>query len=62
MTSKMIFPIDTIIEYLSTVFTLETGDLVFTGTPEGVGEVKNGDLVEAELVGYTRISHRVKAA
>ena len=58
-TKNMIFSIDKIIEYISSIFTLESGDLIFTGTPKGVAEVKDGDTVEAELVGYTIISHRV---
>ena len=58
----MIFRIDAIIEYISSLFTLEYGDLIFTGTPEGVGEVKPGDHIEAELAGFTKISHRVIAA
>lgn len=61
-TRNMIFPVDRLISELSTIFTLEPGDLIFTGTPEGVGEVVDGDTIEAELVGFTRISHHVKAA
>ncbi len=56
----MIFSPEYIISYLSFVFTLEEGDLIYTGTPEGVGEVKEGDVIEAELNGYTKISHKVK--
>ncbi len=48
-TADMIFSIDKIIEYLSTVFTLEPGDLIFTGTPEGVARVLPGDHLHAEL-------------
>ena len=48
-TADMIFPIDKVIEYLSTVFTLEPGDLIFTGTPEGVARVLPGDHLHAEL-------------
>ena len=44
----MIFDFDEIISYLSIFFTLKTGDLIFTGTPAGVGPVKVGD----ELEGY----------
>lgn len=44
----MIFSIDTIISYLSQFITLKMGDLIFTGTPAGVGPVKIGD----QLVGY----------
>ncbi|MEQ9310860.1 MAG: fumarylacetoacetate hydrolase family protein [Balneolaceae bacterium] len=46
-TSDMIFDVPTLISFLSTIFTLEKGDLIFTGTPEGVSSVKKGDLVEA---------------
>jgi 2-keto-4-pentenoate hydratase/2-oxohepta-3-ene-1,7-dioic acid hydratase in catechol pathway len=61
-TGKMIFTIDKIIEYISSIFTLEEGDLIFTGTPEGVGQVVTGDLIEAEIEGYIKISHQVIAA
>ncbi len=58
--NKMIFSVNSVIAYISTLFTLEAGDLVFTGTPEGVGTVSDGDIVRAELVGWTAISHHVK--
>jgi len=48
-TGKMIFRVPDIIAYLSSVFTLEEGDLIFTGTPEGVGPVRPGDTLEATL-------------
>ncbi len=48
-TGAMVFRIDHVIAYLSTVFTLEEGDLIFTGTPEGVGPVVPGDRMHAEL-------------
>jgi acylpyruvate hydrolase len=48
-TRHMIFPIDFVIAYLSSIFTLEPGDLIFTGTPEGVEAVAPGDVLEAEL-------------
>jgi 2-keto-4-pentenoate hydratase/2-oxohepta-3-ene-1,7-dioic acid hydratase in catechol pathway len=56
-TSNMIFKIDFIVSYLSSIFTLEPGDLIFTGTPEGVGPVRPGDVLEAELeaVGSLRV-------
>lgn len=57
--SKMIFSCEQIISYCSKIFTLERGDLIFTGTPEGVGEVKHGDRIESELVGYIKISNEV---
>jgi 2-keto-4-pentenoate hydratase/2-oxohepta-3-ene-1,7-dioic acid hydratase in catechol pathway len=46
-TDHMIFPVARLVAYLSTVFTLEPGDLVYTGTPEGVGPVRAGDRLEA---------------
>lgn len=59
-TASMIFPVEAIVSYLSTVFTLEPGDLIFTGTPEGVAAVHPGDLLEASLesVGTLRVSVR----
>jgi 5-carboxymethyl-2-hydroxymuconate isomerase len=49
-----------LIEYLSKVFTLNPGDCIFTGTPEGVGQIKKGDKLVAELVGYTKIELNVE--
>ena len=60
-TSEMIFPIDKTIEYLSSVFTLERGDLVFTGTPEGVGEVLPGDRLHAELESLVSLDVNIAA-
>lgn len=48
---KMLFPIPFIVRYLSQVFTLQEGDLIFTGTPEGVGALKTGDLARLVLPG-----------
>ena len=55
-TNQLIFGVDEMIAYLSQVFTLEPGDLIFTGTPPGVGMAKKppvwlkpGDLVEVEI-------------
>lgn len=50
-TSLMIFPIPSIIVYVSTVFSLAPGDLIYTGTPEGVGPVKAGDHLVATITG-----------
>ena len=59
-TRDMIFPVDALIAYLSGVFTLEPGDLIFTGTPEGVGPVRHGDLLTAELETLTRLEVHVR--
>ena len=47
--ADMIFPVDAVVSYLSTVFTLEPGDLIFTGTPEGVAAIAPRDRLEARL-------------
>lgn len=47
--SEMIFPIAELIKHLSKIFTLYPGDLIFTGTPEGVGPVTKGDKLEVLL-------------
>lgn len=48
-TRLMIFPVDELISYLSSIFTLQPGDLIFTGTPKGVSPVKPGDKIEATM-------------
>lgn len=48
-TAHMIFPIDVLISKLSDYFTLQPGDLIFTGTPEGVAQIKAGDSLHAVL-------------
>lgn len=49
--SNMLYPVDELIAYLSTVFTLQPGDLIYTGTPEGVGPLKPGDHLQLALNG-----------
>lgn len=48
-TKMMIFPVNQLIAYLSRNFTLESGDIILTGTPGGVGELHVGDLIEIEI-------------
>jgi len=48
-TGDMLFSVDALISYLSRYFTLKTGDLLFTGTPVGVGPVAVGDLLEGYI-------------
>ncbi len=46
---EMIFSIPELISYLSSIFTLSAGDIIFTGTPSGVGVLKAHDVVKAEM-------------
>jgi len=48
-TSDMIFPVNQLIAYLSEIFTLSPGDLIFTGTPPGVSPIQDGDRIKASL-------------
>ncbi len=59
-TNMMIFPIEQIIAYVSKFMTLKTGDLIFTGTPAGVGPVKIGDHLEAFLEDIKVLDFNVK--
>lgn len=47
--SDMLFPVDRLISYISKFFMLQTGDLIFTGTPAGVGPIQIGDVFEGFL-------------
>ena len=49
-TSKFVFPVDKVIAYISQFITFEPGDIIFTGTPEGVSRVDHGDKLEASLL------------
>jgi 2-keto-4-pentenoate hydratase/2-oxohepta-3-ene-1,7-dioic acid hydratase in catechol pathway len=59
-TSDMIFHVDKIIAYVSRFFALNIGDLVFTGTPSGVGPVNGGDKLEGYLEGNKVLTVEVK--
>jgi fumarylpyruvate hydrolase len=59
-TSKLIWNIAETIEHLSSYWRLEPGDLIFTGTPEGVGAVKPGDLMEGSVAGVGSLKVRVR--
>jgi 2-keto-4-pentenoate hydratase/2-oxohepta-3-ene-1,7-dioic acid hydratase in catechol pathway len=50
-TSDLIFPVERLISFLSEVMTLELGDIIATGTPEGVATIKAGDRLKAEISG-----------
>jgi 2-keto-4-pentenoate hydratase/2-oxohepta-3-ene-1,7-dioic acid hydratase in catechol pathway len=57
--TEMVFDIPSLLSYISSVMTLEPGDLVLTGTPEGVGTLAPGDVVEVEIAGVSRVSNPV---
>lgn len=59
-TSLMLFSFDFIISYLSGFFTLRTGDLIFTGTPKGVGPVRIGDTLAAFIENEKLLEFEVK--
>jgi len=59
-TSDLIFGFAEIIEYVSKFYTLKTGDLIFTGTPSGVGPVRRGDNLVARLAGEVVLDFFVK--
>lgn len=59
-TSSMIFSIPYIISYISKIITLEEGDLILTGTPKGVGSVKENDEMEAGIDGVVSMKFKVE--
>ncbi|QOI98000.1 MAG: fumarylacetoacetate hydrolase family protein [Flammeovirgaceae bacterium] len=59
-TGLMIFSFDYIVSYLSKFFTLRTGDLIFTGTPKGVGPVKPGNVLAAFIEDEKLLEFEVK--
>jgi acylpyruvate hydrolase len=56
----MIYPFDAMISYVSQYMTLRTGDLLFTGTPAGVGPIKIGDVLEGYLEGEQMLRCAIK--
>ena len=59
-TDHMIFPVARLVSFLSGVFTLEPGDLIYTGTPEGVGPLAGGDRLEATGTGLEPLTVSVR--
>ncbi|MCX7879731.1 MAG: fumarylacetoacetate hydrolase family protein [Ignavibacteria bacterium] len=58
-TEQMERKVETLVSFISNVFSLNRGDCIFTGTPEGVGEIKDGDILYAELSGYVNLLCKV---
>jgi len=58
--SRMIFNQAELVEYVSSVMTLEKGDLIFTGTPAGVSKVNRGDKLVGKIEGIAELTCRIK--
>ena len=59
-TALMLFNMPHLLSYISRIFTLQEGDIVLTGTPEGVGPVKVGDVITAGITGVSGSEMQVK--
>jgi len=60
-TSDLIFDIPTLVSHITSVMTLLPGDVILTGTPEGVGPMNVGDEVEVSIAGLGSLTNPVKA-
>lgn len=58
-TSSMAFSVDTLVQYISNIMTLEPGDLISTGTPSGIGPMQRGDVVEVRIDSIGILRNRV---
>lgn len=58
--NKMIFSPVKIVKYISEKMTLETGDLIFTGTPDGVSKVERGDVLKASISNIGELTNVIK--
>ena len=59
-TGDMIWSVDELLVYISKIFTLEPGDLLLTGTPEGVGKLNSGDQLVAKISEIGEMEYTVK--
>ena len=59
-TADMIFGVDKLVSFISQFFTLKTGDIIFTGTPAGVGPVSIDDHLEGYLEGEKVLEFNIK--
>jgi len=56
----MVFPTERLIAFISSIMTLEVGDVILTGTPAGVGVLNAGDVIEIEVEGIGTLKNYVK--
>jgi len=61
-TSFLLFTVNVIVSYISKIMTLEPGDVILTGTPEGVGRLENGNIVEVTIEGIGTLKNPVVSA
>ncbi|MBC8490848.1 MAG: fumarylacetoacetate hydrolase family protein [Bacteroidetes bacterium] len=54
-TNLMIFKINKLVSYITSIFSISKGDLIFTGTPSGMTKLKHGDILEASLENYLNL-------
>jgi 2-keto-4-pentenoate hydratase/2-oxohepta-3-ene-1,7-dioic acid hydratase in catechol pathway len=59
--AHLIFPIERLVEFVTFVMTLEPGDIISTGTPEGIGPIRAGDTVTVNVEGVGELSNPVQA-
>jgi 2-keto-4-pentenoate hydratase/2-oxohepta-3-ene-1,7-dioic acid hydratase in catechol pathway len=58
--SEMVFAPARLVAYISQIMTLTSGDIILTGTPEGIGSLERGDIVRIEIQGVGSLSNRVR--
>lgn len=61
-TADMIFDIPTLIVYVSSFMTLNPGDVILTGTPQGLADTRDGDVIETEIEGICILTNTIAAA
>jgi 2-keto-4-pentenoate hydratase/2-oxohepta-3-ene-1,7-dioic acid hydratase in catechol pathway len=59
-TGHLIFPVEQLVEFVTFVMTLEPGDIISTGTPEGIGPIKAGDSVKVKIEGVGELINPVQ--
>jgi 2-keto-4-pentenoate hydratase/2-oxohepta-3-ene-1,7-dioic acid hydratase in catechol pathway len=61
-TADLLFPVPALIRFISSIMTLEVGDVIATGTPAGIAPIEVGDRVEVEVAGIGVLENRVEGA
>jgi 2-keto-4-pentenoate hydratase/2-oxohepta-3-ene-1,7-dioic acid hydratase in catechol pathway len=59
-TRELVFPVDELVAYISSVMTLLPGDIIATGTPSGIGPLSAGDVIAVRVEGVGELSNRVE--